>query len=699
MKKTISAITRPLKNILGKTKLQRNRVLYGLLGLLGVVVLTLVFFGGSLAGWGLSKLALFANHFETSYRYLIAYTATGVIALSFVLLLVRQWWKDKQSCPLSEPGNNINTTGIGHISQWSPRVYISLGLLVILIAWAPFLFRGQNTHVKIFDNLDCHIPQTKVLAESGKAFSLDPHTKLDHFLNGLALSGVDSGYNVMTWLYILLPPFAAFAVNELLMRLAAFFGMMLLLKHHILKAPSHYPWLWVGVSVCFSLLPFYPAGGLSVAGLPLLWYAFLNIRNLASRSRHWGSWSNYLIILIFPFYSKLALVGVFVIATLGVWFLWECWQHKRILWPFFSGLVLLVCTYSFTHFHLLYSFINPHFTSFREEIEISGLSTAKALSNTLHNFLFDRINEVGAHHVFVLSAAALALLLALYKKIAVKRLVLLLLATIITSFLWGFKYWAHMMPLREKFQFINAFDLSRFYWFNPFLWYLIFAFALVIIGTQLRKGKTIAMLFIVGQILFMLVYYNWEYRFLLHRQTSFVGSPLTYSLSFKEFFSENLYRQIADYIGKPKESYRVASIGIHPGISQYNGFYTLDIYTDVYSLEYKHRFREIFARELAKNENLRRGFDGNAKRCFIYVNELHGNQTLRGLAFTRGISKYEKDLHISHLDLNTQAFKQLGGQYLFSALEIMNARENNLHLEKVFKSPESPWRIYLYKAL
>ncbi len=667
-------------------KLNPKPFIYILLAVAIVIVLGIVITGGSLWTWALLKLSQLAYRFEVSYRFKLAYLFAAILVVGVGLWIWRTiTGKHSPQIPIGEPGK----------AAWKhqSKAVILLSLLVIFIAWAPFIFQGQNTHVKIFDNLDSHVPHTKVLAESGKAFSLNPSTRLDHLLNGLALSGVDSGYNVMTWFFILLPSFTAFAVNELLMRLAAFFGMILLLKTHVFKDQERDFWLLTGVSLCFSLLPFYPAGGLSVAGLPLLWYGFLNIRNRC------GRWTDFLIIFIFPFYSKLALMGVFIAITLTVLFLWDCWKNKAIPFPFFAGIALLTVTYSFTHFHLLYSFINPNFTSFREEIDVVGLSTATAFKNTIHNFLFDRINEVGAHHIFVLGAAALALSIALYKKISITLLPLLVIATMWTSFLWGFKYWQHVLPLREKYQFINAFDLSRFYWFNPFLWYLIFALALWVIRKHLPWGKVVASAFIIFQVLFMLVYYNWEYRHLLGRQNSMVGSPLTYSLSFKEFYSEELFAQIAQFIGKPKAQYRVASIGIHPGISQYNGFYTLDIYTDIYSLEYKHRFRAIFAQELEKNEFLKRGFDSNAKRCFIYVNELHGNPILRGLAFTRGITKFEQHLKINHLALNTDAFKQLGGHYFFSAVEIVNAPHIHLNLEKVFQSKESPWKIFLYKAI
>lgn len=40
-----------------------------------------------------------------------------------------------------------------------------------------------------------------------------------------------------------------------------------------------------------------------------------------------------------------------------------------------------------------------------------------------------------------------------------------------------------------------------------------------------------------------------------------------------------------------------------------HGFYTVDGYSNNYPLEYKHRFREVIAAELEKNEEVRVYFD------------------------------------------------------------------------------------------
>ena len=92
--------------------------------------------------------------------------------------------------------------------------------------------------------------------------------------------------------------------------------------------------------------------------------------------------------------------------------------------------------------------------------------------------------------------------------------------------------------------------------------------------------------------------------------------------SFKQFYATAQFQEIEQYIGKPQSSYRVASIGIHPSIAQYNGFYTLDTYNNFYPLAYKHQFRKIIASELDKNPTLKKYFDTWGGRCYIFVSEL-----------------------------------------------------------------------------
>jgi hypothetical protein len=53
-------------------------------------------------------------------------------------------------------------------------------------------------------------------------------------------------------------------------------------------------------------------------------------------------------------------------------------------------------------------------------------------------------------------------------------------------------------------------------------------------------------------------------------------------------------------------------------------------------------------------------------------------------------------LKLENLELNIEAFKEMGGEYIFSAVEIKNYQENNLEFIKAFDHEDSAWRVFLY---
>ena len=60
------------------------------------------------------------------------------------------------------------------------------------------------------------------------------------------------------------------------------------------------------------------------------------------------------------------------------------------------------------------------------------------------------------------------------------------------------------------------------------------------------------------------------------------------------------------------------SLGISPAPALMHGFYTVDGYSNNYPLEYKHRFREVIAPEIEKNEEVRVYFDTWGNRCYLF---------------------------------------------------------------------------------
>jgi hypothetical protein len=242
-----------------------------------------------------------------------------------------------------------------------------------------------------------------------------------------------------------------------------------------------------------------------------------------------------------------------------------------------------------------------------------------------------------------------------------------------------YAFWFHKgwQPLKQQFYLLNTFNFARFHFLHPLVIYLGFALAcqmLVLFGG--KKGGWFAKAAVVAQVVVLLAS-NEE---IVNR---YKNNP-----SFREFYAVEQFREIERSIGLPKETYRVASIGLHPAIAQYNGFYTLDTYANYYSLQYKHVFRQIIEKELGKKKKLRTYFDTWGGRCYLFVAEL-------GRKYDYRKTSHKK---IRNLALNVDVFKELGGRFIFSAVPIVNAKENGLTLRGVYNHPRSAWKVRVYEV-
>ena len=137
------------------------------------------------------------------------------------------------------------------------------------------------------------------------------------------------------------------------------------------------------------------------------------------------------------------------------------------------------------------------------------------------------------------------------------------------------------------------------------------------------------------------------------------------------------------------EEYRVVSLGIDPAAALYHGFYCLDGYSNNYSLAYKHAFRRVIAPALEQSEYLRAYFDDWGNRCYLFGTESPGYYTIEKGGF-----------YFEHLELDTAALRELGGDYLLSAAYIANSNELGLTLlgDEAFETSDSYYRIFLYEV-
>lgn len=544
-------------------------------------------------------------------------------------------------------------------------VQLTIASTLILAYYFPYIYNGENSYITIHDNLDSNLSWVKILLDSGTMFS-NPQNLVPQVFNGIPRSALYGNYDISLLWFYLFGMYEGYIFNKIIMSLVAFIGMHLLLNKHVLprNSSSIIPFF---VSLMFSLLPFW-SFTLSVCGLPLISYAFMNLRNGKSGLYHW------LIVIGFAFYSSLVLSGIFFMVIVFFILAYDWYRYKKINWLFLKGVLLLCGSYLLSHYPLIYSFLfKGDYTSHRVSFYFEPYFFSEGLDK------FDQILRFGQYHAhsfhtYLIIPIIVVLILQLFKKELDKRYLYSIVFLLLTSFIYGFIRWEPLSGITELMTDFLPLQFQRFHFLHPMTWYILLALAL----WHLSKYGTIGKVLIWIILFFQIGYIGQELKVL--------DQPPNQP-SYKEFYAESLFAEVKDFIGQPNSDYRVISLGMHPSIAQYNGFYTLDGYFPNYPLAHKLKFRKVIAPELEKNPSIKNYYDNWGSRCYAF------NDALKMFFLRPKVKKIEK------LDFNFNILKEMGGHYLLSTGEIDTSYTKSLQLEHVFEHQDSFWKIYLYRNL
>jgi Protein of unknown function (DUF6044) len=312
---------------------------------------------------------------------------------------------------------------------------------------------------------------------------------------------------------------------------------------------------------------------------------------------------------------------------------------------FFDCLTLL---YLLVEYRLVYFFLWEDEPTSRDEYFHARLSFWRCLRLTWKNFMLGHHHVMNAHTFFILPVMLMALYVVISQKLwkREKVFVFLFWFNLALSAWYAFWFYKGWLPLTERFHFLDTFNFACYHFLRPLVIYVLFALRLKILWSRGEKWRKIAKRFLVAQIILLS---------LMNEEIVFQYEP-----SVKQFLAEKQFQEIKEYIGLPVADYRVVSIGIHPAIAQYNGFYTLDTYNNFYPLSYKHEFRKIIEKELAKNKTIRTYFDEWGGRCYIFTAELGKNYM-----FTKDSKK-----RLKNLQLNTAQLKKWEGVIFFLPFQL-----------------------------
>lgn len=601
--------------------------------------------------------------------------------------------------------------------------YLVLGIILSFVFMIPFFILGTDSIVTYHDQLDGELLNYILAA---KYFFTDIRI-YPEIMNGLPAAGAVPPAPFFVLFYMIFKPFTAFMLSQWVLYLMGFLGMYLLLCEL-----TDREFISFGVAVIFMLLPFYPVYGLCIPGQPLFFYAVLSLyrketgdlsitqpeplsRNEKRLFRKPRTFSYYLLILFYGAASSPVLVGFACLLVLGIFAVSKSIaairQKNRIPVSPWLSLGTLLVTYLVCNFNLVKQVLFPGSTYVSHKTELV-LAPQDAFSN-FKDIFGTGLSYAQSYHTVLFFLIALCLLLyagrvtaqALSKnkrtgtiRTLFVRAAWTLLCILILCLFAVFYHGNFVTALRNASDgLLKTFNLDRVCWLLPTAWCILAAHLLTFVAVYFESGHNPVsrLKSIIRQGIIWGTLCLWGITVLSHSAlrpniAKLANGGDYYALDWDNFFAEDIFRQIDEAIGKPKESYRVASIGIYPAAAAYNGFYCLDGYSNNYPLAYKHVFRELIEGELEKNDYVRMLFDTWGNRCYITTAEQANYYT------------FEKKWNsvIYDLDLNRAVLEELNCQYVFSAAYLMNAEENGLSLlhETPFETEGSWYHIYVYEV-
>lgn len=549
---------------------------------------------------------------------------------------------------------------------------ILISVVLLLVSFLPIFILGEKSYITVHDNLDSEFVFYHILKLTENLFPFSNSKVVPNIFDGLSTNYFHSEFSFIRVLFYMFPSFWAYVLNSLIIRIIGIFGLSLLIKDYF-KSSKYSTSLIVLIVISFALLPVYSLYGISVLGQPILLWSFMNLKHKKKL------FISFLIILMFPFYAHFALIAPFLLFALFIYGVIGLKIDKKISISYFIGLGVLCISFALANYYTIENFIFNEMPSHR----VDWIRKIPSISSTIKTFLHTILESI--YHsslVFGLPVFLLAIYAILKKTTKWKTIGLVIISILVIGFFHSI-YNFISVPLEDKLHILTSFQFNRFTFLLPFLYYIL-------ILLFYCDSKISSRLLWIVVILFCLrnISYNSELKYNVTKLVLPQVLPDEVS-SFETFYSEDLFQDIKKHIGLPQREYKVVSLGICPSIAQYNGFYTLDSYQNNYPLSYKKRFREVIKSELYKNAELKEYFDDWGSRCYLFSAELKKS------CYINCTKDY--NAKVKELSINTDALKEIGCVFIFSAVLIENADDINLRLDKTFENNNSKLKIYLYK--
>lgn len=570
--------------------------------------------------------------------------------------------------------------------NWVIYFILGLALLQVLV----FTLWGDHSFIAIHDNLDLFVAHNKIMKNQGIFFGKAEEALL---LGGVSRNLLGSEFSLYNILYYVFQPYTAYVIGYFLKLVIGFASFVLLSKEIYGEKYNRYRNLNYLAAAGFCIIPVFPAYGLAFVSVPLVVYLMIKI--CRDPKAIW-----YVLLFLYPLVSYFSYFGIFILGYMVLAFIYLWIKEKKIPVSFGIAIVVLAAGYVVWEYRLFMEILLSDTVTIRDSMVMMDVSIGQMFADILTVMFNPGFHAQDSHRYWILPIAVFMLFFTnieyvknkQWNKIKTSPINLVFLFIVFNCVIYGLYELKAVQQLVETLlPPLKGFQFNRTIFFNPFLWYFLFFLILKDLYDRYSFNKvknagiyTIAVGGVLVCMLFPQVYNDFYSNCYHHAFEILKGTPST-QLSFEQFYSKELFEEIKEEIGYDGEW--AAAYGMHPAVLQYNGIATLDGYLGLYSEEYKQQFGKLIAPALEGSEEFRTTFWESGIRAYLYSGA--GENTYQPLK--------ELNLADDKLYIDGDVFREMGGKYIFSRIEISNAEELGLVLKGEYTHESSSYIIYVYE--
>lgn len=572
------------------------------------------------------------------------------------------------------------------IDKW----YLIFPAGFLIFAGLVFLICGESSIIAVHDNLDLFVAQFQMMKNTNTFFA---HGAAVPFLHGISRDNLPSEFSLYTVLFMLLPSYYAYVAGYLLKIVIAVGSCILLAKDFCKESYDKYkPLVWLS-GFAYGILNVFPAFGIPFASIPLVIYLMRKIEREPS-----FKW--YAALFFYPLLSYFSYFGLFILAYMAVAFLWIFIRDKKFPTRILLAIAVLSAGYIVCEYRLFALMLLGKEETIRSTMEAGSFGAGEIVRTMAEGFFKGMFHAESMHTYLVLPVCLLYFIylnITYLKQKNVRGIFhdvynLVMLALVFNSVVYGIYYWEGFRGVLETIcPPLTGWQFNRTIFFNPFLWYAAFFFVLKRLYDKesklLRRTANVLMLLAILIIAGTGSRYNDLYHTCVAKAYEILKGKEADTLSYGEFYSEGLFEKAKEDIGYEGEW--SAAYGFHPAILEYNDIATLDGYLGFYEQSYKTAFRRVIAPALSRVPESKEYFDTWGARAYLY-----SGTDLSIVGAVRSYQVTDTDIYI-----DTEAFKELGGSYIFSRILLSNEKEAGLMLIGAYEEEASPYTLYVYKAV